>query len=94
MREVSYGDVVGLIITSPTRSALAQALLAGTEDVPSLAQAASIDEDDALRELGRFQAAGAIRPIPGKVQRYRLTDDGRAAAADAFQPIPPFQHRP
>lgn len=93
MREATYGDVVGLIISSPARGAIARVLLEGTEDVSGLSRAASIDEDDALRELGRFQAVGAVRPVPGKTLKYRLTKSARAAAEDAFMPIPPFQPR-
>lgn len=93
MKEATYADVVGLIISSPTRSTIARALLAGTKDVASLAKAASVDEDVALRELGRFQSVGAVKPVAGKTLRYRFTASALAAAEDAFQPIGPFQPR-
>ena len=91
MPESDYGLILGLIISDRARSDIAQALLAGTEDVAALAAAASVTEDVALRHLGRFQSAGAVRPTKGL--RYRLTKTGRLAAADAFQPIPPFRPR-
>ena len=88
-----YGLIMGLIISYRVRADIAQALLAGTDELPALAAAGSVTEEVALKHLGRFQAAGGVVPVADGRLLYRLTKVGRAAALDALQPIPPFKQR-